>query len=76
MRKNAMLYFIADGREAENPYFSQFCKIGFDGKHFAVLTPEDGNHEVTFSPSGNYFIDSYSKPDVPPVTVLRDLNGN
>ncbi|ASU33387.1 S9 family peptidase [Mucilaginibacter xinganensis] len=73
--KNRMLYFIADGRQAENPYFSQLCKIGFDGKHFANLTPEAGNHQVTLSPSGAYFIDSYSKPDVPAVTVLRDLNG-
>ncbi|MGZ3765874.1 MAG: prolyl oligopeptidase family serine peptidase, partial [Mucilaginibacter sp.] len=70
-----MLYFIADGRQAENPYFSQLCKIGFDGKHFAVLTPEAGNHTVTLSPSGSYFIDSYSKPDVPAVTVLRNLDG-
>jgi dipeptidyl aminopeptidase/acylaminoacyl peptidase len=69
------LYFVVDGLEPENPYFSQFCKIGFDGKHFTVLTPEAGNHQVTLSPSKNYFIDSYSKPDVPPVIVFRDLNG-
>lgn len=73
--KNRIAYFIANGREVENPYFSQLCKIGFDGKHFAVLTPEAGNHQITFSPSENYFIDSYSKPNVPPVSVLRDLNG-
>ncbi|MDO3628089.1 S9 family peptidase [Mucilaginibacter sp. BT774] len=73
--KNRVLYFLVDGREAENPYFSQLCKIGFDGKHFAVLTPDAGNHQITFSPSENYFIDSYSKPNVPPITVLRDLNG-
>lgn len=73
--KNRVVYFIADGREAENPYFSQLCKIGFDGKHFTILTPEGGNHQITFSPSENYFIDSYSQPNVPPVTVLRDLNG-
>ena len=68
--QNRVLYFLADGRQAENPYFSQLCKIGFDGKHFEVLTPEAGNHQVTLSPSENYFVDSYSKPDVPPVTVL------
>ena len=73
--KNRMLYFIADGRQAENPYFSQLCKIGFDGKHFATLTPEAGNHQVALSPSGAYFIDSYSKPDVPAITVLRDMSG-
>ncbi|WP_258137061.1 S9 family peptidase [Mucilaginibacter phenanthrenivorans] len=73
--KARMIYFIADGRQAENPYFSQLCKVGFDGKHFANLTPEAGNHQVTLSPGGGYFIDTYSKPDVPGVTVLRDMSG-
>lgn len=73
--KNRQIYFIADGREAENPYFSQFCRVDFDGKHFTVLTPEAGNHEVTVSPSKKFFIDTYSKPDMPPVTVYRDMNG-
>lgn len=73
--KNRQVYFMADGLEAENPYFSQLCRVGLDGKHFTVLTPEPGNHEVTLSPSKNYFIDSYSKPDVPPVTVLRNMDG-
>src|SRR5258708_1096299 len=73
--KNRFLYFFADGLQTENPYFSQLCKIGFDGKHFAMLTPEEGNHVITLSPGGSYFIDSYSKPDVPPVTVLRNIYG-
>ncbi len=73
--KKRLLYFMADGLESENPYFGQLCRIGFDGKHFAVLTPESGNHQVTFSPSKEYFVDSYSKPDVPPVIVFRDING-
>ncbi len=73
--KNRLLYFIANGRQAANPYFSQLCRIGFDGSHFAVLTPEESNHQVTMAPSGNYFVDSYSKPDVPSVTVLRSAAG-
>ena len=73
--KNQLLYFMANGRQAANPYFSQFCRIGFDGSHFTVLTPEEGNHQVTMAPSGNYFVDSYSKPDVPSVTVLRSAAG-
>jgi dipeptidyl aminopeptidase/acylaminoacyl peptidase len=40
-----------------------------------LLTPEDADHNVTLSPSGKFFVDSYSRPEVPPVTVLRDLNG-
>jgi len=73
--KKRQLYFTADGQEPENPYFSQLYKIDFDGKHLTLLTPEEGNHTVTLSPSKAYFIDSYSKPDVPPVTVLRNING-
>jgi dipeptidyl aminopeptidase/acylaminoacyl peptidase len=66
---------MADGLDSENPYFSKFCKVGLDGKHFTVLTPERGNHDVILSPSKEYFVDSYSKPDVPPVTVFRDIKG-
>ena len=39
------------------------------------LTPEEGNHSISFSPSEKYFIDSYSQPDVPPVITLRDIHG-
>ncbi|UKT63878.1 S9 family peptidase [Pedobacter mucosus] len=73
--KTRTLYFIANGREKGNPYFGHFYKIGFDGKNLVSLTPEDGNHIVSLSPSENYFIDSYSKPDVPPVTLMRSLDG-
>jgi dipeptidyl aminopeptidase/acylaminoacyl peptidase len=40
-----------------------------------LLTPEDGDHDVSFSASGRFFVDSYSKPDVPPVAQLRDADG-
>lgn len=73
--KNRVIYFYADGLQKENPYFTQLYKIGFDGKNMTLLTPGDGNHSVVFSPSGNYFIDTYSQPDVPQVTIVRNLNG-
>ncbi len=73
--KARTLYFFANGREKGNPYFSYLYKIGFDGKNLTLLTPEAGNHQVVFSPSFNYFVDSYSQPDVPAVTVLRSIDG-
>ncbi|HEX9961280.1 MAG TPA: DPP IV N-terminal domain-containing protein, partial [Pyrinomonadaceae bacterium] len=74
--QNRTLYFLAGGRErGRNPYFIHLYKAGFDGKNLQLLTPEDGNHSVTLSPSGRYFIDSYSKQDTPPVVVLRDAGG-
>jgi dipeptidyl aminopeptidase/acylaminoacyl peptidase len=36
-----------------------------------LLTPEPANHEVTLSPDGRLFVDAYSTPTTPPVTVLR-----
>jgi dienelactone hydrolase len=73
--KKRLLYFLATGREPGNPYFSHFYRIGFDGKHLELLTPEQGNHQITLSPSNTYFIDSYSQPDVATVSVLRDIDG-
>jgi len=74
--KNRVLYFLAVGREkGRDPYFQHLYRIGFDGKGLALLTPEDANHDVTLSPSGRYFVDSFSTPNVPPVAVLRDDTG-
>ncbi|MFD1467004.1 DPP IV N-terminal domain-containing protein [Hymenobacter caeli] len=69
------LYFMADGREPGNPYFSHLYRIGLDGKGLKLLTPEAGNHRVELSPSGRYFVDNYSQPDRPGATVLRNLDG-
>ena len=69
------LYFLADGREPGNPYFSHLYRIGLDGKGLTLLTPEAGNHQVVLSPSGRYFVDTYSQPDRPGATVLRAADG-
>ncbi|HUA82642.1 MAG TPA: DPP IV N-terminal domain-containing protein [Bryobacteraceae bacterium] len=74
--KNRVVYFLGVGREpGRDPYFTHFYRVDFDGNNVRLLTPEDANHEISLSPSGDFFVDTYSKPDVPPVTVLRDLNG-
>jgi dipeptidyl aminopeptidase/acylaminoacyl peptidase len=73
--KNRQLVFMAVGREPGNPYFAHLYKIGFDGKNLVSLTPEEGNHQISFSPSENYFIDTYSQPNVPPVMTYRSMSG-
>jgi dipeptidyl-peptidase-4 len=70
------LYFLGSGREqGRDPYFRHLYRVGFDGRGLTLLTPEDANHVVSMSPDGRFFVDSYSTPDTPPVTVLRDMNG-
>jgi dipeptidyl aminopeptidase/acylaminoacyl peptidase len=74
--KNRLLYFTAVGREAgRDPYFRHFYRVGFDGKRVQLLTPENADHDVSVSPSGRFFVDVYSTPDVPPVALLRDADG-
>ena len=75
--KARVIWFEANGREAgRDPYFTHFYSIGFDGNNLKLLTPEDGNHQVMLSPDGRYFVDNFSKPDVPVTAVLRDMSGN
>lgn len=74
--KDKKIYFTAVDIDPKNPYFQHFCVIDFDGKGFKDLTPETGNHQISLSPSGEYFVNSYSQLDVPPVFNLRDIRGN
>ncbi len=74
-QKKRQLYFYTAGRQKENPYFAELYRIDMDGKNLTLLTPGAGNHSASFSPSGNYIIDIFSKPDVPQTEILRDING-
>jgi dipeptidyl aminopeptidase/acylaminoacyl peptidase len=70
------IYFVGQGREqGRDPYFLHLYRVGFDGRGLRLLTPENANHTVSLSPDGRYFVDTYSTPDTPPVTVLRDMTG-
>jgi len=74
--KNRVVYFLGVGKErGRDPYFVHLYKVALDGRNLTLLTPEDSTHEVSLSPSGRYFVDNYSKPDTPPVAVLRNTNG-
>ncbi len=72
-----MIYFTGQGKEhGRDPYFQHLYRIGFDGRGETLLTPEDANHTISMAPNGESFVDSYSTPTTPPVTVLRDTSGD
>jgi dipeptidyl-peptidase-4 len=74
--KTRTVWYGANGREkGQDPYFLHFYRIGLDGKGTVSLTPDDGTHTMQLSPSGKYIVDTYSKPDAPPVVTLRDGEG-
>lgn len=69
---NRKVYFMASGmKKKEDPYNLHYCSVNFDGSGFTILTPENGNHKVYFSKDRLFFIDVYSRPDFPPVSLLR-----
>ncbi|MGY3052809.1 dipeptidyl-peptidase-4 [Pedobacter sp. UYEF25] len=73
--KNRLIFFQADGLDPKNPYFTHLCSIKFDGKSFKDLTPESGAHQIDFSPSADYFVDTYSTPSSGPISALKNNKG-
>lgn len=70
--KNRRVYFLANGREKnEDPYQTHLYCVGFDGKGLRLLTPENASHTVSFSADGKFFVDNYSRPDLPGESTLR-----
>ncbi len=71
-----VVYLTANGREpGRNPYYRHLYRVELDGKGLLLLTPENAEHRITMSPSRRYFIDTYSRVDAEPVSVLRDSRG-
>ena len=71
--KTRTVWFRGVGRTpGVNPYYQQFFKVSLDGGKPVLLTPEAANHEISLSPGGHAFVDTYSTPTEAPVTVLRD----
>jgi dipeptidyl-peptidase 4 len=73
----SLVYITAEGREAgRDPYYRHLYKVNLNGTGLTLLTPENADHNIQVSPGGTAFVDTYSRADLPPVTVLRDPNGN
>jgi dipeptidyl aminopeptidase/acylaminoacyl peptidase len=70
--KNRRVYFLGAGREkGEEPYQTHLYSVGLDAKGLTLLSPENANHTASVSPDGAYYVDSFSRPDLPGASVLR-----
>ena len=66
------IWFRAGGLvPGQDPYYIHYCRVNFDGSGLIDLTPGDGTHTLAASPDGAYFVDIYSRVDMPPVSELR-----
>ncbi len=71
-----MLWFFAVGiRPDQDPYHEHFCRVRLDGSELTILTEGDGTHDIEWSPDRRWFIDRYSRVDLPPVIELRSADG-
>jgi dipeptidyl-peptidase 4 len=74
--KSRTMWYGAQGREpGQDPYLRHFYRIGLDGRNVRSLTPDDGDHTMQLSPDGRWIVDTWSRADLPPQTVLRDDAG-
>jgi dipeptidyl aminopeptidase/acylaminoacyl peptidase len=66
------LWFSAGGMTAgKDPYFQHFYRINLDGSGLTQLTTADANHTVEFSSDMKFFVDHYSRVDLPSVLELH-----
>ncbi|OCX53796.1 peptidase S9 [Mucilaginibacter sp. PPCGB 2223] len=74
--KNRVLYFTAVGREAnENPYYVHLYRVNLDGSGMRLLDPGDFDHTVNVNDDEQYFVETYSRVNTAPKSVLYSTNG-
>ena len=71
-----MVYFTAAGKEGGDPYYHYLYRLSLDGGEPELLTPEPAHHVIDWSDTAEYFVDTYSTPDTPPVAVVRNTVGD
>jgi dipeptidyl aminopeptidase/acylaminoacyl peptidase len=72
--KEGWIYFNANAET--DLYATNLYRVDFKGKNFQKLTEAKGYHNTSlFSPSGRYFIDTYSSLDKPYTFELRSSDG-
>jgi dipeptidyl-peptidase-4 len=59
----------------DNSVETHLFAVNFDGSGLRRITTAEGTHSLKVSPSGTYFIDSYSNIDHPQKVVLLDREG-
>lgn len=66
------ILFKGCGMDAgEDPYLEKYYLLNINNGNIKPLTPENANHQVTFSSDYSYMIDNYSRTDLAPTSVLR-----
>jgi dipeptidyl aminopeptidase/acylaminoacyl peptidase len=66
------IYFQASGvTPGRDPYFIDAYRVDLDGTGLVKLSDGDGHHSVAYSADGTLFVDTWSRADLAPTTVVR-----
>ena len=70
------VYFYGYGGDPDiDPFYYRLYKADMDREGAVCISPEDGQHHVQFLKSRRYYIDTYSRADLPPRILLKDNTG-
>jgi dipeptidyl-peptidase-4 len=70
--RNRKIYFTALKKSSIERHL---YRINFDGTGLKRLTTEDGVHQISFSPNGEFYFDVYSNHRTMPALRLHEKNG-
>lgn len=86
--KKRILYFTANGKEMveadkktggtpenEDPYYSHLYKVNFDGTGLKLLNKGNFDHSSNMDDDNLYFVNTFSRVNTIPESVLMDSNG-
>lgn len=66
------IWFRASGMNPkQDPYFTHYYRINFDGTGLTALTDAEGDHTVMYSEDRKFYVDTWSRVEQPPVSQLR-----
>lgn len=70
--KARQIWFSAGGRNTgEDPYFLHYYRINFDGTGLQAITTVSADHHVSYSDDMQYYVNTYSRVDLPTSSELR-----
>ncbi len=74
--KTRTLYVNAAGKEAgEDPYFTHLYRVNIDTSEMKLLDPGNASHSADMNDKNTFFVDTSSRIDLVPESVLYDVTG-
>lgn len=67
--------FLVASADGPNPYDRLLFKAPINGGPMKLLSSSQGDHQVTLSPTGRYYADTYSSLHEPPVSLVGSTHG-